>query len=186
MTGKVVLTKILEGNKKLIIRYPRKEDVKSLLQYINTLSLEQTFVRFQGEKLTLEEETKYLNGLIERITDNKAVQMLAFLDENLVGVADIGMKDKVEKHIGTLGISIAKESRGKGIGKLLMETILKEAVQRLPQLRIITLEVFANNPLATSMYRKFGFTEYGRLPQGIIHKGKLIDRIHMYKAVLEI
>ncbi|MDO8503518.1 MAG: GNAT family N-acetyltransferase [bacterium] len=183
MNAGVVITKILEGRKKLIIRYPRKGDVGSLLQYINTLSSEQTFVRLQGEKLTIEEETKYLNGLVERIENNKAVQMLAFLDEDLVGVAHIEMGDKVEKHIGTLGISIAKESRGRGIGKMLMETILREAIQHLPQLRIITLEVFANNPLAASMYKKFGFSEYGRLPQGIIHKGKFTDRIHMYKAV---
>ncbi len=183
MARLVVLTKILEGDKRLIIRYPRKGDVGAMLQYINTLSSEQTFVRFQGEKLTIAQESKYLNGLIEKIENNKAVQMLAFLDKDLVGVADIEMGDKVEKHIGALGISIAKEFRGKGIGKMLMETILREAIQHLPQLRIITLEVFANNPLALSLYRKFGFTEYGRLPQGITHKGKLIDRIHMYKAV---
>ena len=33
------------------------------------------------------------------------------------------------------------------------------------------------------MYEKFGFTEYGNLPEGIKHKGKYINHIYMYKKI---
>ncbi len=41
-----------------LIRYPNHNDIFQLLQYINDLSAEKTFIRFQGEQLSLEEEKK--------------------------------------------------------------------------------------------------------------------------------
>ncbi len=64
-----------------------------------------------------------------------------------MGVATVGLRDKVESHEDVFGISLAKEIRGQGIGKKLMELTLKEAEKNLPMLRIITLGVFGNNYL---------------------------------------
>ena len=64
-----------------------------------------------------------------------------------------------------------------------MKLILEEAEKNLPKLRIITLEVFENNPVAQEMYKKFGFREFGKLPEGIAYKGQYIDRIYMYKKI---
>lgn len=47
-----------------------------------------------------------------------------------------------------------RSHRGQGIGKTLMEFVLKEAEKNIPQLRIVTLQVFGNNPLAQAMYKK--------------------------------
>lgn len=182
MNKDVVLQKTLEGEN-LAIRYPKDGDAQSMLQYINTLFKEKTFIRFQGEQLTLKEESKYLKDQLEKIKRNKAVQLLVFVNDKLVGVSEITMKDKVEKHIGVFGISIAKEFRGKGVGKLLMDTVLKEASTNLTQLKMVTLDVFANNSLAVSMYEKYGFIKYGKLPKGIIYKNKYVDDVLMYKLV---
>ena len=183
MNKGVVLQKKLEG-KNLVIRYPKDGDAPSLLKYINLLSKKKTFIRFQGEQLSLEEESEYLKSLLEKIKKNDAVQLSVFVDGELVGVSAITMKDKVEKHIGVFGISVAKEYRGKGIGKLLMNSLFKEAGKRLGLLEMVTLSVFANNTLAVSMYEKFGFVKYGKLPKGIIYnKGKYVDDLLMYKPV---
>ena len=111
------------------------------------------------------------------------VKLMVFTADKLIGVSDINMKDRVEKHEGFFGITVAQEYRGEGVGKLLMHYTLQEAEKELPDLRIVTLGVFGHNDLAMNMYKQFGFTEHGRLPQGIIHKGNYYDHIFMYKKI---
>jgi RimJ/RimL family protein N-acetyltransferase len=181
--GKVVFEGKTRSGKHLLIRYPKKGDELLLLNYINALSQEQTFIRFQGEKITLEEEEKYLVSVLEKIEKKSAVVLLAFTEEKLIGNTGLEMKDRVEKHEGVLGISVSADYRGEGVGKLLMELVMAEAEKNIADLRIITLGVFANNDLAKGMYEKFGFVQYGTLPKGVVHKGEFIDHIFMYKKI---
>ncbi len=183
MEGKVVFEgKTGKGND-IIIRYPTAGDAQAMLDYINTLSLEQTFIAFQGEQNTLESETKYLMQQLEKIENGRSVLLLVFCSGKLVGNSGIDLKEKAVSHEGVFGISIAKEFRGEGIGKILMTKVLEEAQRRLSNLKIVTLGVFGDNYLAYSMYKKFGFEEFGRLHGGIKHKDTYVDHIHMYKNV---
>lgn len=86
-------------------------------------------------------------------------------------------------HIGNFGISIAKDFRGEGIGKLLMQTVLDEAVKEIPDLQMVTLGVFSNNDLAKKMYEEFNFVEFGRLPKGVKLEVGFTDHIYMYKVI---
>lgn len=167
----------------LVIRYPQASDAEAMTEYINTLSREQTFIRFQGKQITLEDEVGYLNGQLKKISDHLSVQLLAVIDEKLVGITGIEMLDHSEAHVGTFGISLARDARSKGIGKLLMATVIDEAIKNMDELKIITLTCFANNEVGLSMYRKFGFIEHGRLPDGVQRKGEYTDHIYMYKKV---
>ena len=56
--GEVVFTGKSSKGKGFLIRYLSKDDLEALLNYINELSQEQTFILYQGEKVTLEEETR--------------------------------------------------------------------------------------------------------------------------------
>lgn len=183
MEGKIVFKDKFQEEDELLIRYPTKNDAQEMCAYINTLSKERTFIRFQGEEVTLEHETQYLNGQLEKIAQKKAIQLLAIINGKLIGIADINMKDRVESHEGVFGISLLKEYRGMGIGRKLMETILKEAERNLEGIRLVTLSVFANNPLAHNFYKKLGFKEYGKLPGGVFHKGEYRDHIYMFREV---
>lgn len=181
MKSKIVFEAQTNDGRKYVIRYPQAGDASAMTKYINNLSKEKTFIRFQGEKVTLESEKKYLIEQLKRITEKRTVQLLVIYKEKVIGVTSIDMRDKTEKHEGVFGISILKEFRNQGIGKNLMECVLKEAIRNLKNLRIITLEVFANNLRAYEMYKKFGFIKFGILPKGIAYKGKYVDRIYMYK-----
>lgn len=183
MEGKVVFEGSSSKGSKIIIRYPAKDDVGQMRDYINTLSKEQTFIRFQGEKVSLGHETKYLNDQIKRIIKKTTVELFVFCNNKLIGISSIDMKDKTESHEGVFGLSIAKEYRGEGIGTILMKIVLEEAERHMPQLKIVTLGIFDGNLIAKDMYEKFGFKEYGRLPKGILYKGKYIDHIYMYKNI---
>jgi len=183
MEGNIVFEGTTKNGAIYIIRYPQSDDAFKMMEYINTLSKEQTFIRFQGEQQTLEEEQKYLDEQLEKIKRHQAVLLLIVVDGKSIGISGIEMKDRVEKHEGVLGISLAKKFRGQGLGKILMTKILEEAEKHLTELRIVTLSVYACNDLAFSMYKKFGFIEYGKLPKGILHKDVYVDHIHMYRNV---
>jgi len=180
-------TIVYKGNtksgKSIIVRYPTIDDTQIILNYFNTLSKEQTFIRFQGEQLTLQEETIYVNDFMLKMSQKKAIKLLVFNNEKLIGVSDIKMEDKISSHIGIFGITIANGFRKDGIGKLLMKLTIDEAKKHLIGLKIITLGVFSNNHLAQQLYASVGFKEYGRLPEGVKHKGLYVDHAYMYLKV---
>ena len=180
---KIVYQGKTQKDKEILIRYPQKNDAKIMLDYINTLSLERTFIRFQGEKISLKAETAYLNNQLKRIAKKQSVQLLVFSQGKLVGISEINIGDKTEKHLGLLGISVAKEFRGQGIGRKLLEFVIKEAIKNLTDLEIITLGVFAKNVLAKRLYQSFGFIEYGNLPKGVKLTDGYDDHIYMYKVM---
>lgn len=183
MKGTIVFEGVSKKGTPIIILYLRENDVRAMQEYINMLSKEETFIRFQGEQTSQEGEEKYVKSELEKIANKKSVQLLVWSGEKLIGISGIGMQDKTEQHIGVFGISIAKEYRGEGIGRLLMKQVLEEAKKHLVGLEIVTLGVFETNDLAKSMYTKFGFIEYGRLPKGVYRKNGREDHIEMYLNV---
>lgn len=178
---KIVYQDETKTGKKIIIRYPEMGDLEELLNFINEMSDERTFIRYQGEHETQESEAEWLKKRLNEIENKKTVHLLAFFGNKLVGGSEIHLKDKTEKHIGVFGISILKNFRGEGIGKILMDLIIKEAKKELSELRIITLEVYSTNEVAKGLYKKLGFEDYGLLPEGIIRNNIFEDAVLMYK-----
>ena len=163
------------------LRPPIPSDLPALWAYINKLSKEQTFLLFQGEEISYEDETVWLDTQLDRIARKQSVMLLALHFEELIGCAGIDMLDGVKRHTGGFGISVAQEYRGRGVGELLMQRVIEEAFAELEGLEIITLEVFGNNPVGMNLYKKLGFTEFGRLPSGIIHRQDQVDAVYMYR-----
>ncbi len=167
----------------IMIRFPCPRDTKLLMDFINTVSQEQTFIRLQGEQVSFEEEEKYVKGLILGMEKQTVFKLMAFDKEKFIGAADITMKDKIEKHVGVFGITVAKEYRKLGVGSTLIELVLSEAPKYLPDLKIIELGVFGNNPIAQNLYKKYGFIPFGILSEGIVYKNQYIDHVLMYKKI---
>lgn len=180
---KIIYQGKTKTEKDVFIRYPEMGDLEKLLNFINEISDERTFIRYQGEHETLESEKKWLEGRLKEIENKKTVHLLAFSENELAGATEIRLRDKTEKHIGVFGITVAKTFRGEGIGKTLMDLIIKEAVRELAELTIITLEVYSTNETAKNLYKKMGFVEYGHLPGGIKRNNKYEDAILMYKNI---
>lgn len=183
MEGKHVFSGTTKSNKLLEIRYVKKDDVQAMLKYINTLSLEKTYITLQGEQLTHEEEKAYVEKQIENTNSNTGFLLLAFVENTLAGICGITMKNKTEQHIGTIHLSVAKDFRNDGIATILMNEVINEARKTIERLKIITLTVYADNTLAINLYRKLGFIEFGTLPNGITRDGKYEDELYMYKQV---
>ena len=185
MEGKLVFEGKSSKGRPFLIRYPKRSDIQLMFYYVNRLSSEQTFISYQGEQVSLDFETRYLNNQLELIANKLGVTLLAFSEDTLVGVSSINMKERTSKHTGIFSLSVDADFRGEGIGRNLMEMVLKEAEEKLPSLQIVVLSLFASNAKAREMYEKFGFKEYGRLPKGLLYKGEYIDHEFMYKNIKE-
>lgn len=169
----------------ITLRYPTLDDAAILMEYINLISQERTYITYQGEHVTLEEETAYVKKLLDSFANHTGVYLLALAGDKLIGSAGIDMGVRTEKHIGLFGISLHKDYREQGIGTVLMDTVIEEALATIPQLEILTLSVFGHNGRACHLYEKLGFTRYGLLPNGVKLEDGYADHVYMYKNVRE-
>ncbi len=176
-------TFITKSGKEIKFRYPTIDDVEVLKNYINKISAEQSFILLQGFQNTLESETNWLKDKLEKISKNQSVYLCGFCDDQLVACAEVELGIEAKSHVGNFGISVALDFRGFGIGEKIMELTIFESIKKLPELRIITLEVFGQNKIAQNLYRKMGFIEYGKLPNSIKRRGQFDDAILMYKKI---
>jgi ribosomal protein S18 acetylase RimI-like enzyme len=62
--------------------------------------------------------------------------------------------------IGRVGVS--SRARGGGIGRTILQVLVDEA--RAAGIEVLTLDVRGNNHAAMALYERFGFREYGRIP----------------------
>jgi len=162
-------------------------DVENNLALINALSLEDTFITFSGEQQTLAEETAYYDKYLKTHAAGDSVKVVAYVGQELVGTADIERSfygKKRTRHVGRLGIGLAAKWRGQGIGEELITRALKLAQSHITDLRKIVLTAYGANTRAIALYKKLGFTEYGRVPGVILYKGEYMDEVIMSKSLV--
>lgn len=171
------------SGKKITVRFPTLADIQAIWEYINMLSKERTYITYQGEEIPFIEEEKFVKEAIEKIEKNKNVTLLGFDDTKLIGMVDINMQPRIDRHIGVFGITLHKDYRSDDIGKQLMNMCIDLAKERIEELEIITLGVFGSNGKACKLYEKMGFVTYGVLPKGVKLEHSYVDHIYMYKRV---
>lgn len=178
-TSVPIIKRVAIDGRTFVFRYPIISDAKECQDFINELSQERTFIRFQGERVSLAEEKRVLADWVSRVKQRKSVHLLAFDEQTgrLAGNTQISLADHTERHIGHFGISLRPEYRGLGLGRLLMESVIEQAKLRLPGLEIILLECHAQNKRALNLYQSLGFTECGRLAGGVYLGEKRDDRL---------
>ncbi|EFP97304.1 GNAT family N-acetyltransferase [Vibrio caribbeanicus] len=85
------------------------------------------------------------------------------------------------KHSASFGIAVAKTSRGKGVGRFLMEYLLSYCDEQLNLTRL-ELEVHANNVAALALYKSFGFKVEGTKRKAVLVEDDLIDIVIMSRV----
>lgn len=163
-----------------VIRTPEMGDVESVWKYINRLSKEKTFVRFQGEEIPIEKEEEFIKKCMQAAQDGKGVTLFLIVGGEVQGISGVEMQERTESHVGVLGLSVDASVRGRGLGEILMRAVMEES-KKLKGLTIITLKVKAPNDIAIALYTKLGFIEYGHLPLGTQYRDVFVDEVMMYK-----
>jgi putative acetyltransferase len=82
------------------------------------------------------------------------------------------------RHVGSLGIAVAPEARGQGVGTALMQAMCDYADRWLGLLRI-ELTVYVDNARAIALYERFGFEIEGRFRGYAMRDGQLVDAFAM-------
>jgi RimJ/RimL family protein N-acetyltransferase len=172
---KLIITK---KNRQISLRPPRIGDVDKLLQFINDLAQEDTYITI-NQKVSRKGETEYLTKRVKAIKEKNGFNLLAIYQNKIIANGGIDRQGNRQKHLGELGISIGQGFRDEGLGSELMNELINLAKSFL-KLKIISLKVFGNNARAIHFYKKFGFKECGRIPGGILYKKKYIDDVIMY------
>jgi putative acetyltransferase len=93
------------------------------------------------------------------------------------------------RHVATIGISVASEAQGQGIGTALMQAMCDYADRWMGVLRI-ELSVYVDNAAAIALYRKFGFETEGRHRGYAMRDGCYVDafsmaRLHPHPPAIE-
>jgi RimJ/RimL family protein N-acetyltransferase len=101
--------------------------------------------------------------------------LVAVADDEIIGSLHV----EPSRHgFGELGMAIAREWRGRGVGSALLEAAIEWARER--GLHKLSLGVFTHNAAAIALYRKFGFVEEGhRVKQYRRESGELWDTLDM-------
>jgi ribosomal protein S18 acetylase RimI-like enzyme len=103
---------------------------------------------------------------------------------DLVGTAGLSVPAREqERHKGTLfGMAVAPEASGRGIGRSLVQQILRVAAED-DRLRQVILTVSEGNTAAIRLYASCGFTVWGREPQAVIVDGVPVAKLHMARIL---
>jgi RimJ/RimL family protein N-acetyltransferase len=172
-----------KSNRIINIRPLEVADSQKIYEYFKKVNDERTYILYQREKITLKYETNFVKNTVKKSNENKTIYLLAEYDNEVIGSCSIDKGILAQHHTADIGIIIAREFRGEGLGKFLMQQMIKEAKNKWQDLKIIQLDVFANNPIAQKLYQNLGFEVYGILPQGVYYRRRLVDKICMFKKL---
>lgn len=173
----------LKNGQILTIRDARPADAQAILAYLARIGAESDNLDFGAEGIgyTLEEEAGFIDAI--QLSDNGKM-CLGFMGETLVSVAHLAGKSKRPrtKHGATLAISVVAEHWGKGIGDAMLGNLIEWAKSN-PVLRVLDLEVRADNAAAIALYAKHGYVVGGRFPQRFVIEGQSFDTLLMFKEL---
>ena len=143
----------------ITVRPARPEDARSYLTFWTAVVAEGRYVRTERVTGTVR---RYRRRFRHAWGDREA-QIVAVDDAGtVVGHLYIQRETHpVTRHVATLGIAVAAEVRGRGIGTALMREALRWS--RSVGVEKLVLSVYPHNVGAIALYRGFGFIEEGRL-----------------------
>ena len=156
---------VLKDGREALIRNGGAPDGYAVYENFNLAHAQTDYLLSYPEENSYDPEQE-ARFLAEKTESPDEVELIAVVDGAVAGTAGIekvGKKYKV-RHRAELGISILKEYWGLGLGKALVTACIECAKEAgYAQLE---LNAVAENERALALYRKLGFTEYGRDPMG--------------------
>ncbi|MFT3723100.1 MAG: GNAT family protein [Hyphomonadaceae bacterium] len=137
-----------------VIREIAPGDAEALVAHVEAVVAENTGTITLRKAPTLEQEREFI---AKNIAAERAIVLVAMDGDRVVGMLDLqaGERD-VNRHAGRFGMSVAKEWRGKGVGRALLEAAIAKT-REWPGFCRIELEVFPHNKAAIALYESLGF-----------------------------
>lgn len=122
-------------------------------------------------------------AMIARNTADERYCLLLAVEENgIAGMLDfMGEPRPQQHHVGSFGMSVARDRRGRGIGTRLLRALAGFAARR--GYSRLELEVFSTNRSAISLYEHDGFVHEGRRRGAVMVGDAEVDLLMMAKRI---
>ena len=154
----------LDG-KEILLRSANEnaDDANMLIDYLKTVTGETRFLMCESDevKYTTEGELSFIK---EHNESENGLLILSFVDGEYAGNCSFEGKtsSRREKHRAGIGIALFQKYTGFGLGRLLLEILLRKIKeQRYEQAELTVVE---GNDRAYHLYESLGFKECGRVP----------------------
>ncbi len=167
------------------LRNAEVSDAPALIEYLKVTSSETSFLVREPEEIASsispEDEKSFIQA---RIDSGRELMLAAFEDGKHIGncsLASIGSYKRYS-HRCSVAIALYQAYCSRGIGKIMMETVLDIAKEI--GYEQAELEVMADNKRAISLYEKLGFKRFGRFPNNMKYAdGSYDDAYWMMKRL---
>ena len=156
------------------IRPARPRDAASFIEMWRSVVEEGRWVRSE----TVAHPARVYRARFRRPWTDEEAQIVAVEGERVVGHLYIQReRHPVTHHVATLGIAVAPDRRGQGIGAALLDESIRWA--KGVGVEKIVLSVYPTNTAAIALYRRFGFVDEGRLARQSRRSGGYLDEVLM-------
>ncbi|QQZ07647.1 GNAT family N-acetyltransferase [Heyndrickxia vini] len=172
-----------KNNNQVSLRTGHLDDAESILTIQKEVVSENEFMISVLEEF--DETTEQQRNWIRKILENERETIIvAEIEGEVIGLIVFRSKNtKRLAHTGYFTTMIKKDFRDMGIGKLLINKLLKWAQQN-PYIEKVSLGVLSTNQRAIALYKSVGFIEEGRKIKEVkFSKDLYVDDILMYKLV---
>ena len=153
------------------------EDAAAMLEYLKQIGGETENLTFGAEGLLLTPEDE-ADFIAHAANSRDEVMLVAKNGDRIVGDASLTRLPRRMKHRGDLGIAVIKEYWNKGVGSMLLSSVIEFA--RENRFKIIDLQVRSDNAAAIHLYEKFGFERIGTHPSFFNIDGDDVPFDYMY------
>ena len=142
------------------IRPAVPSDARGWVRHITEVAAEGRFIRTEEVRWTPSQMRKRFRKPWTK--DELQAVAVSIADGKVIGSIWVGRDaNPVTRHVASLGMSVDREWRSKGIGSALMTEAFRWA--RWAGIEKIGLTVYPHNQRAINLYKKYGFLEEGRL-----------------------
>ena len=168
-------------NNTYLIREAVPDDAEKMISYLNQVGGESDNLLHGKNEFTVPVEGVKRKLATSKDSENSVV-LIALENDEIIARAEIdGYYPARIRHRAKFSISVRKDYWDQGIGTEMIENIFEQAKKM--KIRIIELEVIADNVRAIHLYHKMGFVDIGTYKDYFFVNGMYKDAMVMQKLL---
>lgn len=153
-------------NRTIVLRHAAPSDADHLIEYLKVTTAETPYLIREPDEITItyEQEVSFINKCLD---SDKSLLLIATLNERHIGNCSLNPIGSYRRYAHRCEVAIAlyQEFCGCGIGRIMLEHVLKTAKES--GFEQAELEVISDNKRAIALYEKLGFRKYGFFPDNM-------------------